>query len=376
MSELLPLFHWTNLLIIPGLLIGYTVHELAHAFTAYYLGDYSQIERGKITLNPFRHISWFGSFSFLLFGVGWSNPIEMNPQNFKNKPVSICIIAIAGPIASFTFFLFAVLVTLIIAAAVVYQSGASTDEIFTLLFPPSTEALPDNLDLQALTIAFTSKVAIASFWLAAISLLPLPGLDGFTLLTGLNVYFKSKKAKSTPLQQAVPVAGSTTEAIPANTHTRMIPVDQISRRNNVSDIHFKLGAEYHEAKKYDDAIVRYRQAIANDQNFGPAYVNLGLAYLGKGKRREAIHAFRGATQFADDQKSQQEAWYQLHQLSEVSYVDDTAEEELTEMGATPWTDTTPSPDWVKLTLSASLFVLAGIFLYSYLINSLVEMFTA
>ena len=67
MEDLFPNIHWTNLLIIPGLLIGYTIHELAHAFAAYFLGDYSQVERGKITLNPFRHISWFGFFSFLLF---------------------------------------------------------------------------------------------------------------------------------------------------------------------------------------------------------------------------------------------------------------------------------------------------------------------
>ncbi|MEM7346840.1 MAG: hypothetical protein AAF485_21585 [Chloroflexota bacterium] len=71
MNELFPNFGWANLLIIPGILIGYTVHELGHALTAYYLGDHSQVERGKITLNPLEHISWFGALAFILFGIGW-----------------------------------------------------------------------------------------------------------------------------------------------------------------------------------------------------------------------------------------------------------------------------------------------------------------
>ena len=48
MTDGIPLLQWTNLLIIPGLLVGFTVHDLAHAITAYLLGDYSQVENGKI----------------------------------------------------------------------------------------------------------------------------------------------------------------------------------------------------------------------------------------------------------------------------------------------------------------------------------------
>ena len=133
MENLFPNVHWTNLLIIPGLLIGYTVHELAHAFAAYFLGDYSQVERGKITLNPFRHISWFGFFAFLLFGIGWANPLEANPQNFKRKHLAMCLMAAAGPVASFTLCIAGLLLTLSIAAALVYGSGATTDEVFLFL---------------------------------------------------------------------------------------------------------------------------------------------------------------------------------------------------------------------------------------------------
>ena len=141
----------------------------------------------------------------------------------------------------------------------------------------------------------------------------------------------------------------------------------------MSDIHFKLGLEYHEKQQYDDAIARYRQAINTDQNFGPAYVNMGLAYAAKGKRREAIHSFRGTIQSADDQKSQDEAWYQLHQLSEVSPVDmEEAEEGLNELGATPWTDTKPRPNWLSLGVGGGFLIVTSLAFYGYLLANLIE----
>lgn len=362
MENLFPGLHWTNLLIIPALLIGYTVHELAHAFTAYTLGDHSQVERGKITLNPFRHISFFGSFAFVLFGIGWANPLEANAQNFKNRHLGMFLTAIAGPLASFTLALAGMLLTLLVAAVLVYGSGATTDEVFAFLFP-TTENLPKTLNVQALAMAFTSNIAIASFWLSIICLIPLPGMDGFLMIISFFALLRGQPPQKPPAPVTAPA-----------TPTLRPLINQYKRRNNVSDIHFKLGAEYHEAQKYDDAIARYRQAISADQNFGPAYVNLGLAYLGKGKRREAIHAFRGAIQYADDQKSQNEAWFQLHQLSEVSPADETAaQESMAELGAAPWTDTKPRPNWVGLTIGIGILLVAGFGLYGYLITGAIEL---
>lgn len=362
-------FHWTNVLIIPGLLIGYTVHELAHACTAYYFGDHSQVERGKFTLNPFRHLSWFGSISFLIFGIGWPNPVEMYPPNLRRRPMSMALTALAGPLASFTFGLVAMLFTLLLAALLVMTTSTTTDTILQLIFPTG-ENLPETLNLQALTMAFTGKIAIASFWIAATSSLPLPSMDGFLVLVSTLSYVQHRRSQTREARpQAVPAVPGTTSP----PHTIVTIINQVERRNNVSDIHFKLGAEYHQSEKFDDAIARYRQAIATDKNFGPAYVNLGLAYLAKGRRREAIHAFRGAIQFSDDQKSQQTAWYQLHQLSEVSPVDDNADEELAEIGSSPWTDTTPRPNWLSMAVSMVLLLAAGIALYSYLWMGLVRM---
>ncbi len=381
MENLLPNFHWTNLLFIPGLLVGYAVHGLARSFTAYALGDYSQVEQGRITLNPFQHISWSGALGFIFFGpmglilfswltfiLGgkrWSNNLRLNLNNFRRKYPDTALVSTVGLISCCTATLAGLLLTLSTSALLVYGSNASTDEVFLFLFP-IVDSLPSTLNLQAWSMAVTSYLTMALFWIALVNLLPLPGMDSFIILISLVAYFREKSNKKSIPQQSNPISR------PAKPQQ---PINQYKRRNNVSDIHFKIGTEYHATQSYDDAIARYRQAINADQYFGPAYVNMGLAYAAKGKRREAIQSFRGAIQYADDQKSQTESWYQLHLLSEVSPVNlEAAQEDLAELGASPWTDTKPKPNWLGLSISTVLILAATLVLYGYLITNLVEMF--
>lgn len=362
MDNLFPFLHWTNLLIIPGLLIGYTVHELGHALAAYFLGDTSQVERGKITLNPVAHISWTGFGAFLLFGLGWPKTLRINPHYFKRGYLDLCLVALAGPAASLTFGLAALLLTLVIAAALVYASGVTTNQVFPYVFR-SDANLPETFDLQALSIAFTSNIARASLALTFISLLPLPGLDGFAAIASLMTFWRERHNVAQRLQP---------EPVVANRPLTLL--SQQRRRNSAAEIHFKAGAEYHEAHQYDDAIARYQQAIRSDEHFGPAYVNLGLAHLAKGNRKKAIQAFRGAAQYADDKKSQLEAWQQLHLLSEINPVtQDTAEQAMVEMGAAPWTDTKPRPNWFNLGLSSFLLFVGAILLYGYILTQLIRL---
>ena len=364
MDEVLPVLHWSNLLIIPSLLIGYTVHELAHALTAYSLGDYTQVERGKITLNPFEHISWLGAFFFIILGVGFPKAMMINPNHLKQPHRDLFFIAIAGPLASLTLGLIGLLITLTIAALAVYGSGATTDRVFQLFFPTTSANLPESLNIQAWTMAFTGHLAVTNFWLTFMSFLPLPGQDGFVAVINLINLFRKRKQS---------------DHLPARTNsTTLTPTKPLMRpsrlRNNAADIHFRIGTEYHEAKQYDDAIARYRQAINNDQNFGPAYINMGLAYLAKSDRQKAIHAFRGAIKFADDQKSEVEAWRQLHRLSEVSPIrPEEAEMDMTALGASPWTDTKPHPNWWGLGIGGGLLFIGGIVLYGYLVTQLIHM---
>lgn len=362
MDDFFPVFHWANLLIVPSLMLGYTVHELGHALSAYFLGDYSQVESNQISLNPFKHMPWFGSLSFILFGIGWPKPLRANMHNFKRGYLDLCLVALSGPAASFTLSLVGFLLTAFLAAAVVYLGGISTDEVLKFLIPLTGET-PDVLDLQAWTMAFTTSIFKTSMWLTVVSLLPLPGLDGFVAITSLIIFLR-QGAKRQKQHHEVP--GFMPE-VPAALSL------QRKRRNSAAEIHFKMGAEYHGKNQYEDAIARYRQAISNDQNFGPAYVNLGLAYLALSRRKEAIQAFRGAVQYADDKKSQASAWRQLHQLSELNPTDEAASRQsMAQMGAAPWTDTRPRPNWLGLSVASLLLLLAGIILYVYLLSGVIE----
>lgn len=364
MEKLFPFFHWTNLLIIPGLLMGYTIHELGHALIAYWLGDTSQAERGEITLNPFKHISWFGFIFFLIFGLGWPKPMRANPANFKRGYLDLCMVALAGPCASLTFGLAGLLLTLVIAALLVYFSGVSTDVVFPYLFRIGPY-LPQTLNLQAVSIAFTGYMAIASMALTFVSLMPLPGLDGFAIIICLIAFFRQRQKEQQPLQKPVTLTGLASPSLP------------FKRGSRAAEIHFKAGAQFHQANRYEDAIARYQQAIRNDEHFGPAYVNMGLAYLAKGDRKKAIQAFRGATQYAGDQKSQVEAWQQLHQLSQVSPLnEEVARENMAEMGGTPWTDIQPQPNWFSLGFSSVVLLIGAIGFYSYLLTQLVKLLRA
>ncbi len=98
MENLWPTLHWTNLLIIPGLLIGYTVPERGYTF----IRSFSKVAHNVLTnddgrwtnyleSNNFRLSSFvrrrfasdFWKTAFILFGIGWPHPLEANPLNFK-----------------------------------------------------------------------------------------------------------------------------------------------------------------------------------------------------------------------------------------------------------------------------------------------------
>lgn len=98
-------------LIVPAAVIGLTVHEFAHAYTAYLLGDSTAKDLGRVSLNPLKHIDWLGFALIIIAGFGWAKPVSFNPDNLKNKHRDEILIAIAGPISNLLlailFFVFA-----------------------------------------------------------------------------------------------------------------------------------------------------------------------------------------------------------------------------------------------------------------------------
>jgi Zn-dependent protease len=89
------------------------VHEVSHGYSAYLQGDNTAKYAGRLTLNPLKHLEWFGSFilpviSYFLGGfiIGWAKPVPFNPYNLRNRRWGEALVAIAGPAANVCLALF------------------------------------------------------------------------------------------------------------------------------------------------------------------------------------------------------------------------------------------------------------------------------
>ena len=146
------------LLLLPGLVIGLTLHEFAHAWSASLLGDDYARRQGRVSLNPFRHLSPLGTVVLFWLGFGWGKPVPVNLYNFKRPKRDYLISSIAGPAAN--VIVVAACMALMLLTRHTYRFGQ----------------LPAAfLDLGH---SFLALVALINAILAAINLLPVPPLDG------------------------------------------------------------------------------------------------------------------------------------------------------------------------------------------------------
>ena len=155
------------LLTLPIILIALSLHETAHGYAAYKLGDPTAHSLGRLTLNPAKHLDPIGFICMLLFGFGWAKPVPINTRYFKKPRRDMLITAVAGPISNVLLaFIFALLMKLLILS--VGGIPLPTDPISNMKF---------------FLYCFLFYGVRLNIVLAVFNLLPIPPLDGSRLIT-------------------------------------------------------------------------------------------------------------------------------------------------------------------------------------------------
>lgn len=148
-----------SLLIAVGVFYSIILHEISHALVSHWLGDDTAKRLGRLSLNPLKHIDWFGTVLLPLLLIvtragiifGYAKPVPLNPYNYKNYKRDTGLSALGGPLTN-----------ILIAI------------VFALLYHmfPNAVILPE----------FCVVMAYMNLFLAFLNLIPIPPLDGSKIL--------------------------------------------------------------------------------------------------------------------------------------------------------------------------------------------------
>lgn len=146
------------------LILSIIIHEVAHGYAAYMLGDPTAKLAKRLTLNPFRHIDPIGSvilpaalvLTHSPFLFGWAKPVPYNPYNLRNQRWGESIVAVAGVATN-------LILSVVFGLVTRYAAGAGMTALASL----------------------SATIVLVNLYLGLFNLIPIPPLDGYTFLRGL-----------------------------------------------------------------------------------------------------------------------------------------------------------------------------------------------
>jgi Zn-dependent protease len=142
------------------LLFSVIIHEVAHGWVAYRMGDSTAKWSGRLSLNPLKHLDPIGTLMLFIAGFGWAKPVPVNFNNLSDRRKGLILVSSAGIVANILIAFVALL--------------------FVRLFSASSSGMALILVYKVCTY-----VAYINITLAALNLIPIPPLDGSKILMGI-----------------------------------------------------------------------------------------------------------------------------------------------------------------------------------------------
>ena len=142
-----------------AVMIGITFHEFSHAAVASLQGDQTARSQGRLTLNPISHLDPLGSIALMVAGLGWGRPVPVTPSRLRSGRLGHVLVGLAGPAANFVVALVAA-----VGLRIAYPTAGTTLDV-------------------GFTVTLLSMIVTINVVLGVLNLLPIPPLDGSTLLS-------------------------------------------------------------------------------------------------------------------------------------------------------------------------------------------------
>jgi Zn-dependent protease len=156
-----PLDHLPFVVIV--VMIVFTVHEFAHAYSAYKFGDDTAYKEGRVTLNPMVHLDIMGTILLLIAGFGWAKPVPVNASRFKHRRIMSVVVSAVGPLSNLLMAVVGMLVVYVLFATGVIQAASPGVQSAILVF-----------------FFYFNSINILLF---VFNLIPLPPLDGYRIVS-------------------------------------------------------------------------------------------------------------------------------------------------------------------------------------------------